>query len=62
MNKKKRKEIEELVKSIRLNLNHVENQLSKGLSIHKQRVTEMECDVRKMDKILWKIEETRMQF
>ena len=56
MKKKKRKEIEELVKNIRLNLNHVENQLSKGLSVHKQRVTEMECDVRKMDKILWKIE------
>ena len=54
MKNKHRKRIDKLIEETRLNLNHIENQLSKGLVVHMQRVTEMECDVKELDKILWK--------
>jgi archaellum component FlaC len=54
MKKKTKKKVNTLVEKIRINLNHIESQLSRGLCVHMQRVTEIEEDVKKLDKLLWK--------
>ena len=54
MNQKTRKKLDKLIRKIRLNVNDIENRISKGQSVHMQRIAEIEWYVKKLDKILWK--------
>jgi hypothetical protein len=49
-----KKKIDKLLFKIRVGLSHVDSQMAKGLDVHMQRITEVQCDVEKLDKILWK--------
>jgi len=59
MKNKTKKKVYNLIEKIRKNLDHVDYQMSNELIPHIQRVTEMQCDTNKLNRVLWKAQKEK---
>jgi hypothetical protein len=59
MKPKTKKKVYKLMAKIQQGINDIDKQISKGLTVHMQRVIEMECTVAELNDLLWEIQKER---